>query len=99
MTLDQTDPFGGYSPQSQSFYDEMFEAAGHPRSACEPLVKSLRHLGMESLERRQLAAEEALLKAGITFTLHGGRASKARYVYRGYLFPRAPSSRVRSRGQ
>lgn len=64
--------FSVYEPESGQFFDEMFEAPGQPRPNCAAVVETLGELGAEALVRRQLAAEEALLKAGITFTLHGG---------------------------
>jgi len=61
--------FAGYT--IDGFYDELFEDDGSPRAGCEILVDLLRQLPEGELERRQLAAEQALLQLGITFTVTG----------------------------
>jgi len=57
--------------QTESFYDEMFEADGRPRPSAEILVKRLRSLSEGELERRQKAADLTLLNMGITFNVYG----------------------------
>lgn len=49
------------------FFDEVFEAPGCPRPGAGPLVHLLEELPSGELERRQQAAELALLHMGITF--------------------------------
>lgn len=61
--------FSAYDPQTGPFFDEMFTGPGTPRPQFEAIVRSIDGLGEGTLERRQAAAEHALLKAGITFTL------------------------------
>lgn len=58
-----------YDPDERSFFDEIFQTQGKVRAGFEPLVDGLRALGDEAVFRRQGAAEQALLRAGITFTL------------------------------
>jgi uncharacterized circularly permuted ATP-grasp superfamily protein len=53
------------------FYDEMFDAAGQPRPGTEAVVNRFAELPLEELKRRQHAAETALLKMGITFSVYG----------------------------
>lgn len=61
--------FAQYDPQGPAFFDEIFEATGTPRDDFRPLIQGLAALGQEKILARQRAAEQALLKAGITFTL------------------------------
>jgi uncharacterized circularly permuted ATP-grasp superfamily protein len=61
--------FVSYEPGS--FYDEMFDTQGRPRSGCELLVRTLTALPGADLVRRQQAAERALLYMGITFSVYG----------------------------
>ncbi|UCF87873.1 MAG: circularly permuted type 2 ATP-grasp protein [bacterium] len=53
------------------FYDEVFETPGKPRSGCYPLVQRINELPDGELRRRQVAAESALLRLGITFNVYG----------------------------
>jgi uncharacterized circularly permuted ATP-grasp superfamily protein len=53
-----------------SFYDEIFESAGHARPQAEVLVKRLKSLPASEILRRQEAAERAFLKMGITFNVY-----------------------------
>ncbi|HUJ74267.1 MAG TPA: circularly permuted type 2 ATP-grasp protein, partial [bacterium] len=57
--------------QTQGFYDEMFLPDGAPREACRPLLDRMTQLGDGEVERRQQAAERALLHMGITFNVYG----------------------------
>ena len=58
-----------YDPEEKRFFDEVFETSGRVRAGFEPLLEGLRQLGSEAVLLRQDAAEQALLRAGITFTL------------------------------
>lgn len=60
-----------YDPQESDYFDELFQTKGQARPAFEPLVRGLRSLGGDAVLNRQSAAEQALLRAGITFTLRG----------------------------
>ncbi len=61
--------FRGY--QTESFYDEMFCAPGAPRNGATLLVQKLESLDDGELLERQAAAEQALLRMGITFNVYG----------------------------
>jgi uncharacterized circularly permuted ATP-grasp superfamily protein len=54
-----------------NFYDEVFSEPGKPRPGCYPLVQRINELPDGELRRRQIAAESALLKLGITFSVYG----------------------------
>lgn len=53
------------------FFDEMFDAEGRPRPGNEAVVNRFTELSLEELRTRQQAAEKALLKMGITFSVYG----------------------------
>ncbi|MEL7370915.1 MAG: circularly permuted type 2 ATP-grasp protein [Myxococcota bacterium] len=53
------------------FYDEMFVRPGAPRPGCELLAERLAALPVEELDRRQQAAEVAMLNLGVTFNVYG----------------------------
>jgi uncharacterized circularly permuted ATP-grasp superfamily protein len=61
--------FDGYD--LGGFYDELFEPPCDPRPGAELLIDLLSKLPEGELERRQQAAEQALLAMGITFTVSG----------------------------
>src|SRR6266576_1781795 len=56
------------------FFDEMFGENGRPRAAAKPLAKNIESLPAGELVNRQLAADQALVKAGITFNVYGESA-------------------------
>src|SRR5262249_47066292 len=56
---------------TDGFYDEMFSGDGLPRSIAQMLVQNIESLTDGELERRQKAADLALLNMGITFTVYG----------------------------
>jgi len=58
-----------YDPDEQHFFDEVFTTPGRVRPGFEPLLHGLQLLGSAGVLRRQESAEQALLRAGITFTL------------------------------
>ena len=60
--------FDGYN--TEGFYDEMFTSDGNPRSAVEMLVERIEGFPEGELTRRQIAAEHALLRMGITFNVY-----------------------------
>ncbi|MFP3975311.1 MAG: circularly permuted type 2 ATP-grasp protein [Chloroflexota bacterium] len=55
----------------ESFYDELFASDGQPRASAKPIIDSINALPDGELQRRQKAAEAALLQTGITFTVYG----------------------------
>jgi uncharacterized circularly permuted ATP-grasp superfamily protein len=57
--------FDNYDPED--FYDELFAAKNQPRPEAALLVKTINSLPPGELQRRQQAAENALLKLGVTF--------------------------------
>jgi len=60
------------------FYDEMFDDQQQPRPGNEAIVKRFRELPIEELKHRQHAAETALLKMGITFSVYGDKEGSER---------------------
>jgi uncharacterized circularly permuted ATP-grasp superfamily protein len=60
--------------QTENFYDEMFESDGRPRPRAELLARRLMDLSDGELQRRQKAADLALLNMGITFNVYGHEA-------------------------
>ncbi len=60
--------------QTAGFYDEMFQDDGRPRPRAELLARRLTLLSDGELQRRQKAADLALLNMGITFNVYGHEA-------------------------
>jgi uncharacterized circularly permuted ATP-grasp superfamily protein len=60
--------------QIGGFYDEMFQEDGRPRPRAQALARRLMSLSDGELERRQKAADLALLNMGITFNVYGHEA-------------------------
>ncbi|HEV3023302.1 MAG TPA: circularly permuted type 2 ATP-grasp protein, partial [Pirellulales bacterium] len=63
-----------HSYRTDGFFDEIFESDGRPRPLGEPLVRRLAALSDGELQRRQKAADLALLNMGITFNVYGHEA-------------------------
>ncbi len=59
--------------RTESFYDELFEVDEQPRPSAQPIIDRINSLATDELERRQMAAEAALLNMGITFTVYGSQ--------------------------
>ena len=55
---------------TDGFYDEMFAPDGSPRPAAQMLVERIDSFSEGELTRRQIAAEHALLRMGITFNVY-----------------------------
>ncbi len=68
--------FEGYS--LDGFYDEMFNEHLQPRPAADLLKQRIESLEWEEILRRQKAAEQALLRAGITFNVYGAEGGTER---------------------
>ena len=66
------------SYENDGFYDEMFDASGHPRAGAAALIERIAALEEGELLRRQQAAEQALLNLGITFNVYGDEAGAER---------------------
>ena len=60
--------FTGY--ESDGYFNEMIGEDGKPHAAARPLARNLKTLPEGELELRQLAAEHALVQAGITFNVY-----------------------------
>ncbi len=60
--------------ETGEFYDEMFEQNGVPRPRARMLAQRLMSLSDGELQRRQKAADLALLNMGITFNVYGHEA-------------------------
>ena len=60
--------FDGYN--TDGFYDEMFAPDGSPRPAVQMLVEGIESFPEGEFTRRQIAAEHALLRMGITFNVY-----------------------------
>jgi uncharacterized circularly permuted ATP-grasp superfamily protein len=56
---------------TEGFYDEMFEAPGRPRRGAALLVEKVSSLPEGELLQHQRAAEQMLLRLGITFNVYG----------------------------
>jgi uncharacterized circularly permuted ATP-grasp superfamily protein len=68
--------FDGYN--TDGFFDEMFSPTSKPRPETKTLVQRLQTLPEGELQRRQGAAEHALLQLGITFNVYGDAAGTER---------------------
>jgi uncharacterized circularly permuted ATP-grasp superfamily protein len=64
--------FDGYDPGE--FYDEMFARPGEPRAVARQLLSSIGSLPEGDMLERQQAAEQELLRMGITFNVYGEQA-------------------------
>ena len=60
--------FDGYD--TEEFYDEMFAPDGSARPAAQMLAERIEGFPDGELARRQIAAEYALLRMGITFNVY-----------------------------
>ncbi len=63
-------PFDQYELDG-TFFDEMFDGGGTPRSSYEFLHRRMLQLPVDQLRRRQQDAELSFLHQGITFTVYG----------------------------
>ncbi|MBD1937150.1 circularly permuted type 2 ATP-grasp protein [Microcoleus sp. FACHB-68] len=61
--------FDSYDPGD--FYDELFAGKGKPRPEATPLIERIHSLSEGELKRRQQAAQIALFKQGVTFSVYG----------------------------
>lgn len=68
-------------------YDEMFSAPNRSRTQYQILHDRLRELSMETLERRQFAAERTFMYQGITFTVYNDNKGTER-IFPYDLLPR-----------
>jgi len=83
-----------YDPEEKSYFDELFSSPGKARAGFEVLIDGLHDLGSSVVLSRQSAAEQALLKAGITFTLrYDGDASATERIFPFDIIPRVVSAK------
>lgn len=83
-----------YDPEEKQFYDELFATKGQVRREFEALAAGLSDIGAEGVLRRQSAAEAALLRAGITFTLRAdGDESDTERIFPFDIVPRIINSK------
>jgi uncharacterized circularly permuted ATP-grasp superfamily protein len=82
--------FSGY--QTGEFFDEMFRERGVPRDGASLLVQRLESLDDGELLERQAAAEQALLRMGITFNVYGDKSGTER-IFPFDVIPRIVESR------
>lgn len=68
--------FDGYDPGD--FYDEMFSGSGEPRGGAKLLARIIESLADGELAERQKAAEQMLLRLGITFNVYGNKEGTER---------------------
>ncbi|QIZ70225.1 circularly permuted type 2 ATP-grasp protein [Oxynema aestuarii] len=61
--------FDNYDPGD--FYDELFASKGQPRPYTTPLIEKINSLSEGELVQRQQAAQIAMFKMGITFSVYG----------------------------
>lgn len=78
-------PFDSYGLSSA--YDEMFASSNESRGQYNILHDRLRELPMETLERRQLAADRTFMHQGITFTVYNDNRGTER-IFPYDLLPR-----------
>jgi uncharacterized circularly permuted ATP-grasp superfamily protein len=74
------EPVGGY--------DELIASAGQPRPSARQLANYLASLSGRRLQRRQTAAERAIIEMGITFTVY----SEGQNIDRAWPFDIASNS-------
>jgi uncharacterized circularly permuted ATP-grasp superfamily protein len=80
--------FHTYDPESPRFFDELMGEPGRPRPGLGLLVDSINDLGDAAVSARQLAAERALVRMGITFTLRGGNDGDDERIFPFDIVPR-----------
>jgi len=74
--------------QTESHYDEYFEADGVPRPSVLPFIRRIERLSNRETLRWKKAAESALLQAGITFALYGEQQGQIDRVFPFDIIPR-----------
>ena len=68
--------FDSYDPGE--FYDELFVSKGKPRPEASILIDKINSLASGELERRQQAAQIAMMKLGATFNVYGDTQGRER---------------------
>jgi uncharacterized circularly permuted ATP-grasp superfamily protein len=95
-------PVGNYVPLNSTvmmdfssydtvgFYDELFDENGAPRPSAKALADRIESLPDGEIQRRQRAAEAALLQMGITFTVYGEKDASGEGTDRVFPFDIIP---------
>ena len=65
---------------TEGFYDELFEPNGSARSGASILVQRIGELAAGDLNRRQKAAEAAMMNQGITFAVYGDEQGSEKII-------------------
>jgi uncharacterized circularly permuted ATP-grasp superfamily protein len=63
-----------------NFYDELFLAQGTPRPEALPLIDRINSFPPGELNRRHLAARQAMFKLGVTFSVYGDEQGTERVL-------------------
>ncbi len=77
-----------YDPEESRYFDEIFSGPGKVRPGFEALMQGLAALGSEAVLRRQKAAEQSFLQAGITFTLRADDGEDSERIFPFDIIPR-----------
>lgn len=70
--------FEAYDPSD--FYDELFIEQGQARPAASLLIERINSLSLEELQRRQIAAQNALFRIGATFNVYSDNQGTERIL-------------------
>lgn len=90
MSAQLTSPhFGTYDPEALAFFDEVLCEVGTPRPGLEALIEGIHSIGGSRVLERQRAAEHALVRSGITFTLRAGDEADDEQIFPFDIIPRA----------
>lgn len=76
----KTCDFKAYKPEAEGFFDEHFQQPGVPREASAALVEFINAMPPGELLNRQDAAERAMIRDGITFTVYGDQGGTERII-------------------
>jgi uncharacterized circularly permuted ATP-grasp superfamily protein len=79
---------------TEAYYDELFEFDGRPRKSAAPVVSRISSSRSGDLQRRQKAAEAALMQMGITFGVYDGEEGTDR-IFPFDMLPRTVLSYAR----
>lgn len=69
-----------HSYQTEDYFDELVEDAGHARLAARPLMDLLSDMRFDELRQRQAAAELAMFESGTTFNVYGEAQATERII-------------------
>jgi uncharacterized circularly permuted ATP-grasp superfamily protein len=78
--------------ETEEFYDELMDAEGKPRPGVDVLISRIESLDNGELLKRQAAAERALFRMGVTFSVYGDDEGTEK-IFPFDIIPRIVSSR------